>query len=137
MVLSQKRSDSGWSVKILPWVVGARGLVLEQAMHHALEYIEIPKTFWRPIIEDTTQASISALAFMHRIRFSPPALVQLSEAINPSLQINCMDDFRRCGAKRKNGSLHEGLDTTMARWKRMAATPREQRGADGNADTTS
>ena len=36
-------SDSGWSVKILPWVVGARGLVLEQAMRHALEYIEVPK----------------------------------------------------------------------------------------------
>ena len=49
-------SDSGWSVKILPWVVGARGLVLEQAMHHALEYIEVPKTFWRPIIEDTVLA---------------------------------------------------------------------------------
>ena len=129
-------SDSGWSVKILPWVVGARGLVLEQAMHHALEYLEVPKTFWRPIIEDTVLASISALAFMHRIRFSPPALVQHSEAINPSLQINRMDDFLRCGAKRKNGSMHEGLDTTMVRWRKMVATPREQRGAGGNADTT-
>ena len=129
-------SDSGWSVKILPWVVGARGLVLERAMHHALEYIDVPKTFWRPIIEDTVLASISALAFMHRIRFSPPALVQLPEATNPSLQINRMDDFLRCGAKRKNGSMHEDLDTTMARWRRMVATPREQRGAGGNADTT-
>jgi ribonuclease HI len=129
-------SDSGWSVKILPWVVGARGLVLEQAMHHALEYLEVPKTFWRPIIEDTVLASISALAFMHRIRFSPPALVQHSEAINPSLQINRMDDFLQCGAKRKNGSMHEGLDTTMVRWRKMVATPREQRGAGGNADTT-
>jgi ribonuclease HI len=129
-------SDSGWSVKILPWVVGARGLVLEQAMHHALEYLEVPKTFWRPIIEDTVLASISALAFMHRIRFSPPALVQHSEAINPSLQINRMDDFLQCGAKRKNGSMHEGLDTTMVRWRKMVATPREQRGAGGKADTT-
>ena len=105
-------------------------------MHHALEYIEVPKTFWRPIIEDTILASISALAFMHRIRFSPPALVQHSEAINPSLQINRMDDFLRCGAKRKNGSMHEGLDTTMVRWRKMVATPREQRGAGGKADTT-
>ena len=68
-------SDSGWSVNILPWVVGARGLVLEQAMHHALEYIDVPKAFWRPIIEDPVLASVSALAFMQRIRFSPPALV--------------------------------------------------------------
>ena len=112
-------SDSGWSVKILPWVVGAWGLVLERAKHHALEYIEVPKSFWRPKIEDTVLASISALAFMHRIRLSPPALVQLSEAINLSLQINSMKDFLLCGAKRKNGSMHEGLDTTMARWKRM------------------
>jgi hypothetical protein len=60
-------SDSGWSVKILPWVVGARGLVQERTMHHALEYLEVPKQSWRPIIEDTVLASISALTFMHRV----------------------------------------------------------------------
>jgi ribonuclease HI len=129
-------SDSGWSVKILPWVVGARGLVQEQAMHHALEYLEVPKTSWRPIIEDTVLASVSALAFMHRIRFSPPALVQPSEAISPRLPINSVDDFPRCGAKRKNDCMHYCLDTTMARWRRMVATPREQRGAGGDAATT-
>ena len=26
-------------------------------------------------------------------------------------------------SKRKNGSMHEDLDTTMARWRRMVATP--------------
>ncbi len=103
---------------------------------YALEYIDVPKTFWRPIIKDTVLASISALAFIHRIRFSPPALVQLFDGTNPSLQINHMDDFLRCGAKRKNGNMHEDLDTTMARWRRMVATPREQQGAGGNADTT-
>ncbi len=35
-------SNSGWSVKILSWVVGARGLVQERDMHHALEYIVAP-----------------------------------------------------------------------------------------------
>jgi hypothetical protein len=129
-------SDSGWSVKILPWVVGARGLVQERVMHHALEYLEVPKTFWRPIIEDTVLASISALAFMHRIRYSPSALIRLSEATNPSLQINCVDDSLQCGAKRKSGCIHEGLDTTMARWRKMVAISRQEGGAGGYADTT-
>ncbi len=126
--------------KISPLVVGARGLVLEWALHHTQEYIDVPKKLWRPIIKDTVLASISDLVFMHRIRFLSPALVQLSEALNPSLQINRIVDFLRCSlpcrAKRNNGSMHEGLDTAMARWRRMVATPREQRGAGGNADTT-
>ena len=94
-------------------------------MHHALEYLEVPKKSWRPIIEDTVLASISALTFMHRIRFSPPALAQLSESSNPSssLQINRVEDFPRRGAKRKNGCMDEGLDTTMARWKKIVAAP--------------
>ena len=129
-------NDSGWSVKILPWVVGARGMVQERAMYHALEFIEVPKTFWRPIIEDTVLASISALAFMHRIRFSPPAHVQLSKATNPGLQINSVDGFLQCGTKRKNDCMYEGLDTVMERWRRIVATPQVQRGASGNADTT-
>ena len=129
-------SDSGWSVQILPWVVGARGLVQERYMHHALKYLEVPKKVWRPIIEETVLASISALAFMHRIRFSPHVLVRLSEARNPSPQMSRVEDFLQCGAKRKNGCMHEGLDTTMARWRRMVANPREQRGAGGGHDTT-
>ena len=129
-------NDSGWSAKILPWVVGARGMVQERAMYHALEFIEVPKTFWRPIIEDTVLASISALAFMHRIRFSPPAHVQLSKATNPGLQINSVDGFLQCGTKRKNDCTYEGLDTVLERWRRMVATHQVQRGASGNADTT-
>ena len=105
-------------------------------MHHALEYLEIPKNSWRPIIEDTVLASILALAFMHRIRFSPPALARLSESSNPSLQINRVEDFPRRGAKRKNGCMDEGLDTTMARWKQIVAAPLERRGAGGDADST-
>jgi len=126
-------SDSGWSVKILPWVVGARGLVQEKAMAQALEYLEVPKTVWRSIIEDTVLASVSALAFMHRTRFSPPTLV---EAVSTKMPANGVDDFLRCGAKRKNDIMHEGLDATMARWRRMVATSREQRGAGGDTDPT-
>ena len=126
-------SDSGWSVKILPWVVGARGLVQEKAMAHALEYLEVPKAVWSPIIEDTVLASISALAFMHRIRFSPSTP---AEAGRPRLPTNGVDDFTQCGAKRKNDNMHEGLDATVTRWRRMVATSREQRGAGGGTDPT-
>ncbi len=65
-------SDSGWSIRILPWVVGAQKLVQERDMLHALKCLEVSKRSWRPIIENKVLASISALAFMHIIHFSPP-----------------------------------------------------------------
>ena len=61
---------------------------------------------------------------MHRIRFSPPAHVQLSKATNPGLQINSVDGFLQCGTKRKNDCTYEGLDTVMERWRMMVATPK-------------
>ena len=38
--------DSGWKVEILPWVVGARGMVSVDLLTPALEFLEIPKQKW-------------------------------------------------------------------------------------------
>ncbi len=55
MTVNKAFSSRGLTATVLPWVVGARGLVQEQAMHHALEYLEVQKTFWRPILENPKQ----------------------------------------------------------------------------------
>ncbi len=63
-------TESGWQVQILPWVVGARGLVQKCHKREALEYLEVPQGKQQSIIDDTVEASIAALAFMSRTWFS-------------------------------------------------------------------
>ena len=42
--------DSGWKVEILPWMVGARGMVRTELLTPALEFLEIPKQKWTGVI---------------------------------------------------------------------------------------
>jgi hypothetical protein len=63
-------TEIGWTVQILPWVVGARGLIKKRHMCNALEFLEVSHKKQQSIIEGTVQASIAALAFMQRTRFS-------------------------------------------------------------------
>ncbi len=58
---------SGWSIEIVPWVVGIRGFADTKYFHSALGYLAIPKSQWKVIIEDSVFASVRALAYMHTI----------------------------------------------------------------------
>ena len=42
----QVNIDSGWKVEILPWVVGARGMVRVDLLIPGPEFLEIPKQKW-------------------------------------------------------------------------------------------
>jgi len=66
----QYYSDHGWSVEILPWVIGIRGLADTGHLHQALQYLDIPKQRWPLIIADSVLASVRGLAYMHGIRYS-------------------------------------------------------------------
>ena len=118
--------DSGWTIKILPWVVGARGLVQERVMYNALEFLEIARGSWISIIECSVSASISALAFMHRIRFS--------SSVASSTSKSCKEDYFEHKAKYKKCNTQDGLHQIMARWKRITSTPRHQ--SSGDVDHT-
>ncbi len=60
--------QSGWSIEILPWVVGIRGFADTKHLHAALEYLAIPKSHWKVMIEDSVLALVRALVYMHKIR---------------------------------------------------------------------
>ena len=66
----QHYTDRGWSVEILPWVIGIRGLTDTGHLHQALQYLDIPKQRWPLIIADSALASVRGLAYMHGIRYS-------------------------------------------------------------------
>ena len=112
-------TQDGWDVRILPWVVGARGLIQAQHMGNALEFLEIPQKARQSIIDDTVCAALAALAFMHRTRFSTHSS---SSASGSGSADNPADIIPRCGAKRKASARTEGYAATMARWKRMTHT---------------
>ena len=67
----QSYINSGWTVyQILPWIIGARGMVSVDLLTPALEFLEIPKQKWSSIIEASVCASVEELVYMHRILFS-------------------------------------------------------------------
>lgn len=111
-------TQAGWDVQILPWVVGARGMICTDSLRNTLKFLDIPKNNWSLLIDDTVRSSISALAFMHRIRF---AIFSPGSSSTPTSQhIDAALGAWR-GAKRKRASGIGDLDTLMARWKRMVA----------------
>ena len=62
--------DSGWTVRVLPWVVGARGMIRRDQLTESLEFLEIPKQKWAAMIDCTIRTAVEGLAYMNRIRFS-------------------------------------------------------------------
>jgi hypothetical protein len=60
--------SEGWTIDILPWVICIRGLT--DTVHLRTALLDIPKQKWTAITEDSMLASVRALAFMHRIRYS-------------------------------------------------------------------
>ena len=111
--------DSGWAVQILPWVVGARGLIQECNLYKALEFLEVPKGNWRSITDGTVSASISALAFMHRVRFSTQQVVSTSATMSKCQPAE--DSSNRRGKRKAAPDDHSAL---MARWKCMTTSTR-------------
>ncbi len=47
-----------------------RGMTDTVHLQTALSFLDIPKQKWKAIIEDSVLASVRALAYMHRIRYS-------------------------------------------------------------------
>jgi hypothetical protein len=107
-------ASSQWEIRILPWVVGTRGLVQHSTLTSALEFLEIPAVRWPGIISSTVQAAVAGLVLMHRVRFSHAQSQRSLE--------NALDDtLPRGGAKRKTSNLDGGFAEDMKRWKRLAA----------------
>ena len=81
----RRYSTAGWQVKVQPWVVGIRGLVLEDGIHSALEFIGIQRKDWAAAVTNTIDASVESLAFMHRVRFSCICQSKVFDTNDPGL----------------------------------------------------
>jgi hypothetical protein len=57
----------GWTIEILPWVIGICGQADTANLQKALSLLDISQQKWRDIIEDSVLASVRALPYMHRV----------------------------------------------------------------------
>jgi len=118
-------SSANWEIRILPWVVGTRGLVRQCMLNSALEFLEVPCSSRQQIIEKTVHASVTALVLMHRARFS-----HIRQAQSSSVRLE--EALARRGIKRKGSNRVEDLTAEMTRWKRMAVNTWQHKRPAGN-----
>jgi hypothetical protein len=110
--LSAQFGSRGWRVQVLPWVVGARGVLDADGIGKAMAFMEVPEQRRKDLLRKTAVASVEALVFMHRVRKSGNSRVSASVvASGNSLRLN---------RKRRTG---EDAHQCMDRWKRLAMDP--------------
>ena len=56
---------------VLPWIMGARGLVHEQSLHFTLKFLDTHHKPKSSFVQESVHAFVGALACMHRLRFFP------------------------------------------------------------------
>ena len=120
---------SGWTIRIIPWVVEPGGLVHEQSLQDALEFLEIPRGQRSQIVRDTVRASVEALTFMCRLRSlqnrPPPHAERLDVAQKHSVRREKPARQRTFDTDDPQPSqLTNAADQNLSR-KRKAATPKE------------
>jgi hypothetical protein len=121
----------GWTIEILPWVIGIRGLADTAHLQTALSFLDIPKQKWAAIIEDSVLASVRALAYMHRIRYSgsnrKPAMDKVDQQMPNA----------RTGRKRRRPTT-ESIGELRLRWKKLKGNSKwRARGRTGGDATSS
>ena len=124
IVALQDYTAAGWTVKILPWIVGARGMINRASLTAALQFLEIPESHHSGIINCTIRASIEALAVMYRLRFTGGNSSSLSSATTPITASNPQDAQLSVGRKRKSPKTDHDLHAVQCRWKRIATSMR-------------
>ena len=121
----------GWTIEILPWVIGIRGLADTVHLQTALSFLDIPQQKWAAIIEDSVLASVRALAYMHRIRYSgsnrKPAMDKVDQQMPNA----------RTGRKRRRPTT-ESIGELRLRWKKLKGNSKwRARGRTGGDATSS
>jgi hypothetical protein len=115
-VALQRYPASGWTVEILPWVVGVRGLLKVSVFAPIFKFLSIPTPRRITLLEETALESAKAFYFLHQTR---RAAILPQNTISGGFATD--DPGRSCNRKRKRRSVEEYVETRK-KWKQMAAT---------------
>jgi len=111
-----EQASCGWSVQVLPWVVGVRGVVDAAGIQRAMAYLEIPTSKRGGLLRKSAVASVEALVYMHKVRTSGASRASIQAVAR---QADAPAEGRV--SKRSRGAGEAG--SCMERWKRLATDP--------------
>ncbi len=121
----------GWTIEILPCVIGIRGLTDTVHLQTALSFLDVPKQKWKAIIEDTVLASVRALAYMHRIRYSSSNSKPTADKMEHQ-----MPNARICRKRRRPTT--ESIEELLLQWTKLEDNSNwRSRGRPGGCTTPS
>ena len=111
--LHAQYGSRGWSIEVLPWVVGARGTLDTHGIQYALNFIGVPDEKRLGLLRKSAVASVEGLQYMHRVRHSASSL--LPAGPDPPAPASLR--------KRKRSETEGNVMETMRRWKRLVHDP--------------
>ena len=117
---------AGWQVKVLPWMVGIRGLIEKRSIHAAVEYLNISRNEWASAVARTVVASVESLAFMHRVRFSSINQSRVFDTNDPVPPPSSAESRGISKKRQFSSSRLSGPSATQAKWKLMATNTGQQ-----------
>jgi len=126
-------AECGWQVKILPWVVGVRGMIDEKSVSEILNFLQLPRDRRARIIEDVAIESVKALYSLHQIRYQALRLNMHKAgtrtgktttggmlAASRHGAFDTDDPSTSCNRRRRR-SADDDYGETQRRWKKMAS----------------
>ena len=112
----QRYPASGWTVEILPWVVGVRGILKTSMFTPIFKFLSIPTIRRTSLLEETALESVKAFYFLHQTR---RAIIHPQNLLSGGFPAD--DAGRSCNRKRKRRSIQDYVETRK-NWKQMATT---------------
>ena len=88
-------------------------------MQAALEFLEIPRKQWSSIVRSTVQASVEALTFMCKLRFSPSSQNSIFDTDDQQSYLVERTADWRFSRKRKAVTTNENLFLMFQRWSKI------------------
>ena len=102
-------------MKVLPWVVGVRGVLDTEGIQRAMEFLEIPESKRGTLLRKTASASVEALVYMHKVRTSGATRASRHAA---DVQSGGSEGGRRLKRRREDNASN-----CWDRWKLLSTDP--------------
>jgi hypothetical protein len=127
--------ERGWQIRILPWVVGVRGMIDTKSVSEILDFLQVAQDRRAKIVEDVVIESVKALHSLHQIRYQALRLTGYhtstrSSKIAAGGKIAAdqqgtfdIDPSTSCTRKRRRYA-DDDYGETRLRWKKMASVAR-------------
>ena len=123
LVAPKNHIASGWTIRIIPWVVGAQGLVHEQH--------DDCRMYWNFLIylvlcgTPCVHFSVEALAFMCRLRFSPSLQNRTFDTDDPLPNQVTNAAGQNLSRKSKTAFSRESFASTLLGWSKLLPLKRK------------